>query len=305
LDFRLEVDRVFVREQHVDIPFGQREWLVEVEVPTLPDSELEVVEQVSSLVALQEYRKAAELAERGLETYPQSAALLHQKGRAIAGQGEGNGMKALQCFLRAVQISPESPRFWTDLAWRQHHHRLFNLGFRCAQEAIRRDDRCAAAWACLARCEAARGNPRIAYDAHRTAVELKPRDWRIQASMGFLLSNLDRHPEAIVSLRRATELWPDDADVSAELAWCLAAANWHDDARLAAERALQVNDRHCIALTACALVAWERDRDYITAGEYLELAAQIDPESERVHHVGDVVGWSHAGNESMDRTQEG
>ncbi len=165
--------------------------------------------------------------------------------------------KAVECFQRAIVVSPENAAAYAGLARtfivlayygpylpREVHGKAKAAALR----AIKLDPTQADAHAVLAYCNMLYGwNWRKAEAGFRKAIALDPCSVTAHQWYGDFLVAMKRHDESIEEMRRARELEPFSMQVNSDLGWAMLYANQYDEAIAQYRRVLEMEPKFWLA----------------------------------------------------------
>ncbi|GAC1636819.1 MAG: hypothetical protein NVS4B9_29990 [Ktedonobacteraceae bacterium] len=154
----------------------------------------------------------------------------------------------------------------------------------------------------LAEIAMTRDNKQAALDYYQHAAGINPKDEEIWFRVGYLQSQLDRYPEAIVSLQRSIEIAPDLTEAYSELAGIHVAQQSLGKAREVLRAGLEVNPDAADLFAALALV-YLQNNDIRTAAKYLEQAEALDAEDEMVQEARQMFNAQKAQQRSHPKNK--
>ncbi|MDA2939062.1 tetratricopeptide repeat protein [Acidobacteria bacterium AH-259-A15] len=206
----------------------------------------EYINQTYQLVLRYQWEEAVELLKTGLDQYPDQPELLLQLGSLLVRSGQvAEGEKLLQ---RALEIQPGNSKTLRSAGEAQLRRGYFSSAIALLRESLANSSGDAESHHRLAFALLARGQEQIAVEHARRAVELNPLDPRFRRLYALLLEIQREDEKAYEQLKFAYRLAPRDPKLLFHLS--------------------------------------ERRRvsgNLFQALEYLELAAEVDPENPLYH----------------------
>ncbi len=151
----------------------------------------------------------------------------------------------------------------------------------------------------LAEIAMSRDNKEVALNYYLHASGLNPQDEEIWFRVGYLQSQLNRYPDALLSLQRSIALAPDLTEAYTELAGIHVAQKSLGKAREVLRAGLNVNPDAADLLAALALV-YLQGSDVRSAAKYLEQAEALDSEDDMVQEARKMFN----AQKTQQRTQQ-
>jgi tetratricopeptide (TPR) repeat protein len=155
----------------------------------------------------------------------------------------------------------------------------------------------------LAEIAMSRDNKEAALNYYLHASSLNPEDEEIWFRVGYLQSQLDRYPDAVLSLQRSIALAPELTEAYTELAGIYVAQKSLGKARETLREGLDVNPDAADLLAALALV-YLQGNDTRSAAKYLEQAEALDPEDEMVQQTRQMFNAQRTQQRSQQRYKQ-
>ena len=162
---------------------------------------------------------------------------------------------------------------------------LFSIDMGLAEIAMRRD------------------NKEVALNYYLHASSLNAEDEEVWFRIGYLQSQLDRYPDAILSLQRSIALAPDLTEAYTELAGIHVAQKSLSKAREVLRAGLDVNPDAADLFAALSLV-YLQGNDTRSAAKYLEQAEALDPEDEMVQQTRQMFNAQRTQQRSQQKYKQ-
>ncbi|MBA2677209.1 MAG: hypothetical protein H0U76_02245 [Ktedonobacteraceae bacterium] len=155
----------------------------------------------------------------------------------------------------------------------------------------------------LAEIAMTRDNKEAALTYYLHASSLNPEDEEIWFRVGYLQSQLDRYPDAILSLQRSIALAPELTEAYTELAGIYVAQKSLSKAREVLRGGLDVNPDAADLFAALSLV-YLQGNDTRSAAKYLEQAEALDPDDEMVQETRQMFNAQRTQQRSQQRYKQ-
>ena len=155
----------------------------------------------------------------------------------------------------------------------------------------------------LAEIAMSRDNKEVALNYYLHASGLNPQDEEIWFRVGYLQSQLNRFPDAILSLQRSIALAPDLTEAYTELAGIHVSQKSLGKAREILREGLTVNPDAADLFAALSLV-YLQGNDTRSAAKYLEQAEALDSEDEMVQEARQMFNAQKTQHRSQQRYKQ-
>jgi predicted O-linked N-acetylglucosamine transferase (SPINDLY family) len=179
---------------------------------------LNTSKEIEHLIALYSAGRLQEALALGLPLVslnPEDAMLLNLFGAICSGLG--NTERAISSFTRAIELVPDFPGAYTNLASAYHAAGRHEEAISTYREAIRLDQSDGDNYFNLGNTLCDMGKQEQAVSAFLKAVELSPGQAIAWNNLGISLAKLQRFLEAVKSFEKAIEIKPDYADAHLNL----------------------------------------------------------------------------------------
>ncbi|WP_165226476.1 serine/threonine-protein kinase [Aquisphaera insulae] len=236
----------------------------------------------AALIEDREFDAARDFLGRARNQYPRDFWFNHDLGTAHRFGTPPDLKQASTYFRAAAAASPENPAGYISLAEVLGELAQWKAAADAAREAIRLDERLAAAHGRLSTALKALGLAGEAAAELRRAVELDPDYSEALSDLSGTLSDLGDHQGALAAIRRAIEIRPNTASYYFNLGYVLRGAEDLPGAAAAQERAIQLDPRAFAAYFQLGSVRFlmGKYRDAIPA---FEAAVRIRPDYAQAH----------------------
>jgi Flp pilus assembly protein TadD len=184
-------------------------------------------------------------------------------------------------LVTAEQVERDRPEAHLNIGLLNSRRRQPDLAEAEYRTALRLDPNFVPALANLADLERMRGRDQRGAELLRKAVEIEPNNANVRHALGLLLVRQHDYAGAIVQLRQAAELAPDNARYAYVYAVALNSTGASDEALALLERAHERHpaDRDVLA----ALIGFTRSRGNLQlAGRYARELSALDPSDAQV-----------------------
>ncbi|MFA1545880.1 tetratricopeptide repeat protein [Actinomadura chokoriensis] len=246
-----------------------------------PEDEKALEWRVFELLMLNRYTESESAAEAALALYPDSPGILDSAARLYATRHQYDS--ALECYDKVLRVHPDEEDALRGRIRTLRGASRYDEARAAAEDAAGVLPGSADIWLQWSYIEEDAGDLARALELAVHATRLAPRSEDAHGQRVDVLRKLHRHAEADEVADRAIEALPRSPGLLAVRAWSRSGAGRYEEMLADCERALEIHDRHAIALDGRA-TALRKLRRYAEAGTAIAEAVRALPHSSRLHN---------------------
>jgi len=162
--------------------------------------------------------------------------------------------EAKSLLEKLIQLEPGNPEAYFYLGLANKHLTFFSVGINHLDTATKITPQFFDAWLLKADLFDAQQLPLKALTCYEALISIRPKFLLGWKNMGFLLSELNRHEEAINAYSQALILDPNDSEIHFAKGKALLELGYHDEALSSLNRATEINPSNSQAHSICGII---------------------------------------------------